>query len=345
VAVTDETRRIARARRAQITELSDSAVIALTTAWVEAWELLEPELEQAALDLVAAHPGGATTAQLDRHQRVTQAMTTTRARLDELVQYADQRIVADVEAIVAGTPPAVIDGLRSQLPTTQAAVGIGFGGVSEDALAAIVARTTSRIHSDLEPLAPEAEAAVRRNLTRAIVDGANPRETAQRVLRDSEGAFNGGLSRAARIARTEQIDAMRAADQATVAANADLVAARVWLATPDARTCMSCVAMSGTEFPADAFGPEDHPNGRCVFIDKLRPWSELGIDAPEPPDINTDMRAWFDGLTDDTQRAMLGPGRYELWQTGQIGWDDLSVRRENDAWRAAYYERPLRDLG
>ena len=41
---------------------------------------------------------------------------------------------------------------------------------------------------------------------------------------------------------------------------------------------------------------------------------------------------------------MLGPGKFELWQSGDIGWDDLSVRRENADWRAAYFERPLKDF-
>ncbi|PRZ15154.1 phage minor head protein [Nesterenkonia sandarakina] len=342
--MTDETRRIAMARRAEIVELSDAAVIAIATAWVNLWDELEPQYDQLVQDLVTQYPAGATPAQLDQAERVTQAMQTTRERLDELAEYADQRIIQDIESIVAGAPPVVLDGLRSQLPAGQASAVIRFGGVSDTALAAIVARTTSQIHTATAPLSADMEAAMKRNLTKGIIDGANPRTTARRIVRDTEGAFNGGLARASRIARTEQIDAHRAAHAATVAENTDLIAARVWMATPDARTCMSCVAMSGTEFPVDTVGPEDHPQGRCAFIDKLRPWSELGIDADEPPDIDTNLTGWFDGLTEDTQRQMLGPGRYELWQQGSIGWDDLSVRRENDDWRAAYYETPLREL-
>lgn len=344
MAVTDETRRIAMARRAEIVELSDAAVIAIATAWVNLWDELEPQYDQLVQDLVAQYPTGATPAQLDQAERVTQAMQTTRERLDELAEYADQRIIQDIESIVAGAPPVVLDGLRSQLPAGQASAVIRFGGVSDTALAAIVARTTSQIHTATAPLSADMEAAMKRNLTQGIIDGANPRTTARRIVRDTEGAFNGGLARASRIARTEQIDAHRAAHAATVAANTDLISARVWMATPDARTCMSCVAMSGTEFPPETVGPEDHPQGRCAFIDKLRPWSELGIDATEPPGMDTDLKGWFDGLTEDTQRQMLGPGRYELWQAGEISWDDLSVRRENDDWRAAYYETPLRGL-
>lgn len=344
MSVTDETRRIARARRAELGDIADAAAVALVTAWVDLWQELEPQYDQLVQDLVAQFPSGATPAQLDQADRVTQAMQATRTRLDELVDYADQRIIEDVQNIVAGAPPAALDGLRSQLPPGAAGAAVTFGGVSGEALAAIVARTTSQIHSDLAPLSADMESAMKRQLTQGIIDGANPRTTARRVLRDTEGAFNGGLARATRIARTEQLDSSRAAHQVTAIANQDLIAARVWLATPDARTCMSCIDLSGTEFPPDAFGPEDHPQGRCIFIDRLKTWAELGIDAEEPPDVDTEMRTWFEGLTTDTQRQMLGPGRYELWQSGQIGWGDFSARRENDEWRAAYYERPLRAL-
>lgn len=345
MAITDETRRIARARRQEIVDLSDAAVVALVQAWADTWDTLEADYDQLIQDLVRQYPQGATPAQLDSAERVTDAMSITRSRLDELGEYAATRITQDIEAIVAGTPPAVLDGLRSQLPGGYASVGIQFGGVNEEALAAIVARTTSQINAATQPLSAEMEAAMKRRLTQGIVDGANPRETARRIIRDTEGEFFGGASRAARIARTEQIDAQRAAHLATVEANADLVKARVWLATDDARTCMSCIAQSGNEYPPDAFGPLDHPQGRCVFVDKLKSFSELGIHGvEEPPDIETSLRGWFDNLTPDTQASMMGPGRYELWQNGQIDWDDLSVRRENSDWRAAYYERPLKDL-
>ena len=341
MAVTNHTRQLARARRSDIVSMTDETVVALVTAWATLWDDLEVEYDQLVQELVSQHPDGATPAQLDSAERIISAMDTTHSRLEDLVGDAADRIVRDIGPIVAKTPTSVLEGLASQLPAPAA---FPLAKVNEAALAAIVARSTSQIHSQTQPLTPQMETAMKRQLTQGIVAGANPRETARKIVRDTEGAFFGGVARAARIARTEQIDAHRAAHLATIEANTDLVTGRVWLATADARTCMSCVAMSGTEFPADAFGPEDHPQGRCVFIDKIRPWSELGIESPEPPDVDTDLRGWFDGLTEDTQRSMLGPGRFELWQSGQIGWDDLSVRRENSEWRAAYYERPLKDL-
>lgn len=344
MAVTDETRRVARLRRAELADLGDATVVALASAWVETWDELEPRFSALADEIAAAYPEGATTAQLEQSERINQAMAETRARLEELADYAGGRIAEDINAIVMGAPPAALDTLRTQLPPGIAQAAVQFGGVNAEALAAIVVRTTSQITAQSGGLPASMEDAMKRRLTQGIVDGANPRVTARRVMRDTEGEFMGGLARASRIARTEQIDAHRAAHLATVEANADLVVGRIWLATPDARTCMSCVSMSGTEFPPDAFGPEDHPQGRCVFIDKLKPWSELGIDLPEADDVDTDLRSWFDNLTEDTQRSMLGPARWELWSNGTIGWDDLAQYRENPEWRGAFYETPVRDL-
>lgn len=349
MAITDETRRLAQLRKEELRALTDAQVVALTAAWVALWDDLSPEYERILVEVAAGYPDGATAAQVAKDERIIQAMQTTRERLDELVDTASDRIALDVPEVVRAGAATPVEVLASQLPQTAAAsssVSVGFGQVNEEALAAIVARTTERITSRTRPLAPAMEEAIRHRLTRGIVDGANPREVARRIVADAEEAFNGevGLARATNIARTETLDAHRAADQAASIENADLITAQVWQATLDARTCMSCLEQHGQEFPPDAFGPEDHPQGRCTFIAKLRPWSELGIDAPEPPDATVNAKAWFEGLTEDTRRQMLGPGRYEKWSAGEIQWGDFSVRRENDDWRAAYYERPLRDL-
>lgn len=349
MAITDETRRLARAWKDELRLLSDAQVVALTAAWVALWDDLSPEYERIIVDLAAGHPEGMSAAQMARDDRIVQAMETTRERLDELVETAGDRIALDVPEVVRAGAEAPLEVLRSQLPESgtsaaRAAVGVQFGAVNEEALAAIVARTTQSITARTMPLAPEIEEALRRRLTQGIVEGANPREVARRILRDAEGDFNGGLARATNIARTEMLDANRAADQSTAAENQDLILAQVWEATLDARTCMSCLEQHGQEFPPDTFGPLDHPQGRCTFIAKLRPWSDLGINAPEPPDTAVDARSWFEGLTAETQQSMLGPGRYEKWANGEISWGDFSERRENEDWRAAYYERPLKDL-
>ncbi len=345
MAINDETLRLARARRQELVDINDATILALANAWASLWDDLAPEYESVLLDLAAANPDGMSGTQMARAERLQQALDITHDRLAELADYADQRIAGDVQRIVSTQPPASVQQLRSQLP---AGVTISFGDVSEDALAAIIARSTQQIHSRTRPLSRDMEQAMKRQLTQGIAEGLNPRETARRILQDVEGEFAGGLGRAMTIARSEQLDSMRLADQLSHQANADVIAANVWMCELSAETCLSCLAQHGKEFPVDAFGPEDHPNGRCAFVTRLKSWAELGLGegVPEPPDVISagDGRAFFDSLTADTQRQMMGPAKFEAFQRGEFAWDDLTVRRENPDWRAYYTERPLKEL-
>ena len=346
MAVTDETRRIARTRRGQIVDLSDATVVALVAAWVETYDDLAPDLERIAADIATQFSEGATPAQLNQAERVADALRISRERTDELVQYAGNRITQDIPSLAADAASSHQQMLRSQLPGGYASVGVQLGAVSEDALAAMVARTTSRIHSLTQPLSPEMEQGMKRALTRGIVGGINPRETARRIVGDLEGEFMGGISRASTIARTESIGAMRAADALNAEANADLIEANIWYAELDSgRTCLACMSLHGTEHPIDDGGPLGHPNCRCTYVTKLKGWEELGIEGvAEPPDVISpdEGEKWFLGLTPESQEAMMGPGRYELWSQGQIGFEDFAIRRDNSDWRTAYYERPLK---
>jgi hypothetical protein len=77
---------------------------------------------------------------------------------------------------------------------------------------------------------------------------------------------------------------------------------------------------------------------------KTKTWKELGFNIPEPADTFPDSRAWFDNLTDDTQRAIMGPERLQLLQSGAVGWDDLTVKRSTDGWRDSMHVTPVKDL-
>lgn len=187
---------------------------------------------------------------------------------------------------------------------------------------------------------------MRAELIRGITVGDNPNTVARRVMTRTEGAFNGGLARAARIARTEMLDAHRTADLATAQANRSMIAAKVWICTFDARTCGSCLGQHGTEWPVDEFGPADHQQGRCVFVDRTKTWAELGFTGIEDdePDRGAQRDDWFDNLTPRSQDAVLGKAKADLLRNGDITWADLSKRIDNDAWRPSYVETPLKGL-
>ncbi|NUL43854.1 phage head morphogenesis protein [Cellulosimicrobium funkei] len=346
MALTDKVLQILAASRDAIGELADQQVISLVGAWVDSWDGLANELESALDDLMAAADDGRVTAsQVSRSQRLRAALAVAEGEAERLRQYAADNITADVPTVVqtaAETSRAV---MAAQLPP--AAQNLQeWVPLNENTLTAIVARTTQQIHASSLPLSGEMIGAMRRELVNGISVGDNPRTTGRKIMTRLEGNFNGGLSRATRIARTELLDAGRATSHASAQANQSMIEARVWVASLDSRTCTSCLAQHGTEWPVDQFGPEDHQQGRCTFVDKTKTWAELGFTGIEDDDrdLAAERDAWFENLTDETQRAVMGPARLELFKSGAIGWDDMTTRKDNPNWRPAHYETPVKDL-
>jgi hypothetical protein len=125
--------------------------------------------------------------------------------------------------------------------------GIVAGRFEPSALAAIIARASGQIHADTIPLSDDAVAAMRAALIEGIIVGDNPIPVARDMVARVEGAFNGGLTRALTISRTEMLDAYRAASAYIHRANADLVTAWQWYARLDSRTCFPAGTLVRTQ--------------------------------------------------------------------------------------------------
>jgi len=255
--------------------------------------------------------------------------------------------VAPIVAATAAAEPMVC---ASQLPAAvEGEAAAQFAGrISPSVLDAIVTRTGQQVTSSARPLSADATDAMNRALVRGVAVGANPNVVARDMLARVEGAFNGGLTRAITIARTEILDAYRDTSRYTHTANADVLDGWVWMATVTGRsatrTCPGCWAMHGRVFPTWQAGPLDHQQGRCARLPKAKPWRELGIDLDEPDDLIPDARVLFDSLPEADQVAILGRTRLNLLRSKAIAWDDLAVRRDNPGWRPSYVPTPVRDL-
>lgn len=346
MAVTDEVLQLLAASRGSINELTDQQVISLTRAWVGSWDSIAAELEGALDDLMAAADDGrVTAAQVHRAERLQGALALAQSEAERLQQYTADNITADVPTAVQYGTEAARNLTMAQLPPDAPRLP-AWVAMNETAVQAIVARTTQQIHASSIPLSVEMIAAMRAELANGISTGDNPRTTGRKIMARLEGHFNGGLSRATRIARTELLDALRTAELETEKQNRGLITGWTWYATLDARACTSCLAMHGTFHDLDEFGPADHQNGRCARLPKTKSWAELGFTGieDEDPDYQGERDAWFDNLTDNTQRAVMGPARLELFKSGQIGWDDMTTRKDNPNWRPAHYETPVKDL-
>jgi SPP1 gp7 family putative phage head morphogenesis protein len=248
-----------------------------------------------------------------------------------------------VIAATAAAEPAI---MASQLPASLAAAVLETyaARIAPTALEAIALRARQQIHSGTWPLTEQATGAMRRALIVGVATGAHPTDAARDMVRQVEGAFNGGLTRAINIARTEMLDAYRNTSAAVHEANSDVLDGWTWIATLDRRTCPSCWAMHGTHHPLDQAGPWDHQQGRCARMPKVKSWLELGIPGQEAEDLTPDAERVFAALPPDDQLAIMGPGRLALLTAGRVSFADLAVRRDNQAWRPAFVARPVREL-
>ena len=337
---------LARRGRAATVALTDEESLRLARAWVAAWDTLTEDFTDAYERLLTAQDGGPINARiLAADRRMMQVLARALDTLDALAADASVTVSARISPIVLAAADVHYEQLTAQLPP-EAPGRYGLGVLDPAAVDAIVARTTERMEAATMALPGIVQDRMQAALIRGVTVGQNPRTVARQVIKRVEGEFNGGLARAERIARTEMLDAHRYADQAMAERNASVVAAAVWVATLDRRTCPSCLGMHGREFPPDSFGPEDHVQGRCTFVYRTKTAAELGfVGIKEPPAVDHagQRDVWWNNLTDDSQDRVLGPARAQYLRDGG-DWAALSTRRENPEWRASYGSTPVRDL-
>lgn len=349
MAITRDTLAQLRALRVQVGRAADDTSRALTGAWVRAWDEIAAALDDAIRDAVGialALQRWPSARELARIETLAKALFLAEQHLAALADHTTAATVAAATAAIRATLAAEPAIIASQLPAPMRAdtATALAGRLPATALEAMVARTTQQITAASRPLSAAATEAMRRELIRGIAVGANPRETAARMLTRVEGAFNGGLTRALTIARTETLDAYRTASRTQHLASSDVLSGWTWLATLDKRTCPACWSRHGSEHPLSEPGPLDHQQGRCARLPKAKTWRELGIALDEPDDVLPDARTRFDQLAPADQLAVMGPARLELLRSGAVRWEDLAARRSTSGWRDSYVPRPVRDL-
>lgn len=344
MAVTRRTLLLQQKLRDSLDTVLDAQTRDLVRAWATAWDEIEPDLHAALLEQLTAGDR-VTRAQLLRSVRLRAALQVVADRLRQLSVESGVRIVADLQDVIDTAGAAQASVVDSQLPPGFMSADdlAAWTRVDERQLEAIVKRVTTQVTSLHKPLAPRAYEIVRRELIRGVASGSNPRATAARMIRRAEKVgFNGGLTRALTIARTETLDAHREAARVGRLQQADVLGGWTWQCAMDARTCPSCWGMHGTQFPVEEFGPDDHQQGRCAAIPTTKSWADLGFDGiEEPPSLLPTAADRFGQLTPAEQKAILGPGRYDAWQAGDFPIDSWAVRRTTDGWRDSYVPAPV----
>lgn len=345
MAITATTLRLTARLRADLLATTNEQDRTLTGAWVDAWDTVSTDLEAAINELAANAQGGMfSRSTLLRSRRLQIVLQHIAQALVTLSENAGRLITDDLPGVVRAAGEAQEAIIASQLPEAERDKLAGWERVDTRQIDAIVKRSTEQITSQLWPLSTEADAVIRREIVRGVASGSNPRQTAAKIMKGAEGGFNGGLARALTVARTETLDAHRAAAAVAHAENADVLGGWIWLTklSVSPPVCPACLGMSGTEHPLTEPGPEGHQNCRCARMPRTKTWAELGIEGLDEPESKTpDAEAWFEALDEKAQRGILGAGRYDAWAKGNYPIGQWAVRKENPEWRASYQTSPL----
>lgn len=352
MAITNDTRDIADQVRRELIRLNDDQIADLTQVWVEEWDGVEGEVNTL---LVAAITGaiaaGVYTLRVSSSVPAQGAMAAISRAVDRSVTRSAPIITAPLPRVVSGTTRAQQAEWATQLPPGPALPtqqrnslsGVVDGVASSPVVDEVVTRFEDRAAEKLRGVPADVSARVQSHIERGLRSGTNPEDVARNIVRDIEASFNGGLSRASRIARTEMLDAHREVARVNRMAN-DAVSGWVWICSLDGLVCPACLENHGEVFPADQFGPEDHPNGRCYAQDKLKSWEELGISGLDEPDDDLGMTGedYFNNLTEESKKAMLGPTRFDAWKNGDISFGEFSQKVDVPGWRPYYRVKPVK---
>lgn len=170
-------------------------------------------------------------------------------------------------------------------------------------------------------------------LGQALARGLSVDRTAKLIA--NAGVVETYRGRLVTIARTEIQRVANGIALATYEANSDVISGVQWLGTLDSRTCPVCGSLHNRVYPivaGKAQGlepPPAHPRCRCFTAPVVKPWSELGIDVPNPdaydgrPSSGQSFETWLRGEPDAAADEVFGPTRAEAWRAGTLTLDQM----------------------
>lgn len=292
-------------------------------------QALLSEMELVANDVLERRNAGRTIdrSTLLRIERYGALLRDARVQLLRFGDVATREIVGG-QRTLAGL---AIEHAGALIRLAAGGLDIGFNQLSIAAVENMVglAGDGSPLNTLLRSAFGEGLERMTQQLIRSTALGRNPRQTAELMAAGNRQALNRTLT----IARTEQLRVYREASRQQYAQSGVVQGFRR-LATKDARTCPACLMSDGEEYePGETL--REHPNGRCAMIPTvigMRP-----IAWQRGP-------TWFREQPAQTQRSILGPGRYEAWRAGRFDLDQLVTVRRNETWGDSVQVAPLSEL-
>lgn len=316
-----------------------SVMTSMTRRWLQVETTLEAELlaltEQ--IDTMRANGEEISEARLYRQQRFQSLLKQLREEVAKYIDFAEEEIEnreryvgqkaiddsAEATRIVA--LPHIIAGVN-RLPNEAVENMIGITAEGEP-LRDLLERRLLR--DEKGNLFPGVLSNVINSLTSGTTLGWNPRRTAEAV----KESLSGGLNKALVIARSEQLRVYREASRQQYIASGVVDGFRR-LCAHDTRTCIGCLSDEGAFYRLDQH-LGDHPNGRCTLIPMV-----TGFPQPEWQRGEE----WFNTLSPDEQKEIMGEGVFDLWKSGQVGFEQLGKKLNDPIWGDRIVPRSVADL-
>lgn len=243
--------------------------------------------------------------------------------------------IAETEAIARlGIDAASADALRliSISATGDTRLVARLSSLNPDAVETMLGflAPDSPLYARLENLAGDTAQAV----TDAMVDGIGLGHNPTKIARAISDDLGRGLTTAMRTVRTAQLWSYREATRANYMANDDILDGWIWFANLGPATCMSCIAQHGSLHP-NTETLNDHYNGRCAMVPQVKGY---------PSAIEQMGEEWFNELSEEEQRKMMGGQRFEAWRDGKFSLDQLSKTSTDAVYGDMRVTTPLKEL-
>ena len=310
---------IANQFRAELLAQNASAMDDLTKRWRTVEAALRAEIEALAFQMSQAKADGQTVSesQLYANDRY-QALLVQLQR--ELAKYN-----ADAAALIQAQQLSF-----ASMGAEQATAWLRYSGAIQGSFnqlgsgafenIAALARAGNPLADLLSAAYPATAQAITDELLKGLALGKNPRTTARNMVNDG---LTTSLDHALLVTRDQSIRAARLATLQQYQTSG-LTTAYMRIAARQRRTCLACLALDGKVYPTNVMMPL-HPQCRCALLPILRNRAPLAMSTG---------KQWFMEQSADTQRKMLGPGRYGLWKQGAFQFEDLATVHSGGVWGA-----------
>jgi hypothetical protein len=308
------------AQRAQLLAHESQTMRDMARRWLGVEDALKADMLDLALylDELKAKGEVITTARLMQMERYQTLIAEARFQHEQYARWvadqtaSDQRMllaqgVTDAQGLIvaAGLDAKIRNLVFDHINTSAVEYMIGF------------ASDGTPLYDLLRASYPEAVVKLTDSLIQGLATGKGPRWTAAQMAQDMAG----NLDRALTIARTEQLRALRTGNQ-TQMQQSNVVGGYIRRAQRSGNVCAACLALDGTEYPTN----EDfasHPNCACFLQPKLT--------YGKTPSFPTGQE-WLATQPESVQRQILGAGKFQLYQDGQLDWSQVAQVKDDPTW-------------